>query len=277
MIEIKKGTKVYEQLEIDITRGDKALDETNFRDLKTGGPDYERIEELVKPYIGEHFAKIPDDLRKVISNGRSSGIAHKVLENEELASAWFSVGQYGWRAKEHFPDYANINPLEITYGARYAPANAQVASAQCAIMINDIPKAIDLFTWASNNLQLRQEEYQEFLDTKQYQAIWQETGFRLYAMIFLEAWEDILAVGPEAQMLVEKDRKRGGPMHFREPQLLLDIAVALARYFTGKSEETKSAAMRAINYKKIPDRITTTRYWMLVDLLPLHKMYPQLT
>lgn len=277
MIEIKKGTKVYEQLEIDIVRGNKALDETNLLDKKIGGPDYLSIEELVKPFIGEHFRNIPDDLRNVILNGLSSGIAHKVMGNDVLANSWFKIGQYEWRCKNHFPIYEKIDPLEIKYGARYAPAGAQRASAQCAIMVDDFPKAMDLFTWSSNNLQLRQEEYQEFLETKQYQAIWQETGFRLYAMTFLKAWDDVLDIGPEAQLLVKKDRKRGGPMHFRTPQLLIDIAVALAQYFTGKSEETKYAAMQALNYKKIPDRITTTRYWMLVYLLPLHKIYMQLT
>ena len=277
MIEIKKGTKVYEQLEIDITRGDKAIDETNLRDLNTGGPDYVKFEELVKPYQGKLRSSLPDDLDKAIMYGRSSGTAHKAMGNDEKAHSWYRVGQYAWMMENHHPKYADKHPLELDYLYRQFPAMYQEEAATCAFMCGNTSRANDLFKWASNNRQIRKEEYQEFLDTKQYQAIWQDTGFRLYDMIFLEAWNEILDLGPEAQLFVEKDRKSGGPMHFRTPQLLLNIAVSLAQYFTGKNEETKAAAMRALNYKKIPDRITTTRYWMLVYLLPLHKMYPQLT
>jgi hypothetical protein len=65
-------------------------------------------------------------------------------------------------------------------------------------------------------------------------------------------------------------------MSFREPQLLLDISVALARYFSSGNEDTRTAVIRALDYEKIPDRDFMTRYHMLENLLLLHKKFPEL-
>lgn len=241
------------------------------------GPNVEKIEPLLKPFLekGEQ-ARIPDEkLEWTVQVAGSTGPAFQGMGNFDIASLWYQIGQYRWLGKAHFSE---VDVLTLDLPHREAPASAQASSAICAALVTNTSRAQDLFTWAAQNWAMTDLELEEQEKLRNYQWIWQNTGFRVFALSWLgKRWEEVHKLSEIGRRMVEKTRKGGFPKDFREPQLLIEIGWQLSSYFLDPNEETKQLAVDSLNLNKLPDRDAHTRQGMLPYLFALAHRYPELT
>lgn len=273
---IKPGSALHRYLLEEARQGTQILHENNLFDPATGGPQLAVIEAVTLPRMGQQELGLPAEINLVVFWGLRAGVAHEALGNLLAARAWYKAGQYIWRNEAHFNEWANTPAMEIPVEERDDPAIWQEMAALCAALLGDSDRATNLFTWSRQNYALSEPEMEWLEADRGYQTVWQNLGFQVFALAWLGSWDEIIPLVERGWRLIAKTRQAGHPREFREPQILIDVAAALAGYFRQQDEQTLIAARAALRVDMLPDKNPHTRANLLPFLWSLRRRYVNL-
>jgi hypothetical protein len=274
---IDEGTGLFYLLRETAARGTQDLINAGVYSSLEEGPDVEKIEAILKPFLdqGQH-TRLPDQKLEWIVDHQAvqTATAFQALGSAEIALLWYKIGQYGWRGQAHW--YAG-DILDLDWDDREGPAFVQENPAICAALAGNIPHATQLFEWIAQNRFKTDQEIQLYEKARAYNSIWQSLGYLVFALLCLgDRWPEVSRLSEIGRRAILKTRKAGYPKDFREPQLLIDISWHLSTYFLDPSHENKTMAVDSLRLDKMHDRENFIRMNMLKYFFTLGCRYPEL-
>ena len=274
---IKTGSALFVYLRETAARQTQELIDAGLYDPDREGPQVDQIVERLKPAIesGQQVSSTDGPLGQILHMSLKAGAAFQGLGNMDIAALWYPIGQYVWVRKGHWYDG---NLFDLDWNRREGPAFLQEEAAVSAALAGNAARAEQNFRWAAENRTKTEQEIQDELKDRNYQSIWQSLGFQLFDMMWLgEDWEEIHRLAELGKQTIEKTRKAGYPRDFREPQILIEIAWHLSRYFLDPGRESREGAVSVLRLNQHPDRDTRTRVNLLPYLFTLAQRYPELS
>lgn len=253
------------------------LRQHDWLDQNTMGPNVERIEPIILPYLGEQ-TPLPEAIQGVIDASTELGIANELSGNLPAAQAWYRIGQYRWRGKRIFAKEMD-NP-EPDVMAREDAGRSQIESAVCATRAGNHERARQLYEWAALNygfsereIRIIEEAVLEEPKIYTYIELWQNLSKRAYALLCLGRWAEALETAERGEAYLRKDRWKDKTYL---PVVLYPIVQAVARYKLDPSPENRRKAIEMLSPQAVASRNHVGHLWALFYLHNLRALHPDL-
>jgi hypothetical protein len=265
----KRRSAFDEFLDETITHGRERLLQNNMIDPDTSGPNMA----LIQPLLGPQEEPTPDEIDMLLVNSAWVATAHEARGDITRAMAWYRLGQFQWRGGKQFSSVKE-DPPDIMH--RDAAARNQLPAAICSDRVGDNERAKELYLWASANYSLTSDEIDYAVSNKYYQTIWQRFPKRAYALCCLENWDEALSVAEEAQRIVDMDRRAQTKESHQAPLRILPVVLALTRYHTHPSDQTRRSAQEMLHVQSVATRSHGDHILALFYLFNLRSRHPEL-
>lgn len=256
-----------------ITEGQQYLKANKYAIHGTDIPDVKKIEPLLQGYLGSQESPPPQHIKSAAALGPNMGTAYEALDQLDIATAWYQLGQYTWRGGKQF-DSVVQEPAD--YGSRMTAGRLQLKSAICAERVGSIDRASDLFTWAVENKSFTEKELQGFEETKQPWLVWEWAIQRSYALLCLGEFQLAHRAAKEALHWIKKDSRAKLGSATEMPLLIFASILALINYELDPSPENRTEAIRLLDLDAVATRFHPDQFRGLFYLFNLRAKYPEL-
>jgi hypothetical protein len=245
-VKIKQVRSGFDEfLHEQVTYGRRVVQRNGYLDERTGGPRLDilipKIERL-EPTSVNHGDEAFLDILAV--SGRAA-IANEVTGNIEAALGWYKVGQYRWRSGYRFEGDSLENDAPLT--VRDDAARFQLPAAVSSDRVGDVTRAKTLYTWASENRKLTDDEINHYLSSKQESVVWQRLPYRAYAFACMDRWEEALQTCQKCTEVVSLDPDTDIDGTNEEHLKILVMVEALCRFRLSPDAETRGAVIRSLH------------------------------
>ena len=174
---VKTKTVLYRDMKSLILKSFQSLIDTDLLHPDTNGPRADEIEKALGPYDPEDYSReIPEEIRRVVSPGLSTGVALEALGDWDSALLWYRAGRYCWRLS---PTWKSGDVSSRPWPKRFGLSMYQETAGICCALAGDIQNADKLLKWAAENRNIHEEIIPELEKERSPQLLWQNIGFQI--------------------------------------------------------------------------------------------------